>query len=403
MKRHIGQTDPSDSPESSDRSKFVKQEAVLDMSLSHSTASGSVGNSNVVKAQPKEQDTNLRGGPIKQESSAPDSKILQTIEPFPLTPSTTGEDLSRSSRTRSSSMSTPENTPTIWLGDKRADTMKAYKAANKRLLIFDYDGTLTPIIENPSEAFLPIVDTHALHALAKHPKNSVWIVSGRNQGFLTSQADFGHDIGLTAEHGAFVRQPGSHQWANLAKDIDMTWKKPVRKVYKGLCEAIPESWVEEKKAAMVWHYRANQEDGEAMAPGCRQLLEQRAQRSAWAVRVTAGKCIVEVRPDMINKGCIVNELLDKFKRTEGHFPEFVLCVGDDDTDEGKIMVSEVVFRVLTYGDMFAAAADSDLPLEYNFCTKIGTEGKTRAIFNLLSPEDLFGFIRKFNSHDASGN
>jgi trehalose 6-phosphate synthase/phosphatase len=53
------------------------------------------------------------------------------------------------------------------------------------------------------------------------------------------------------------------------------------------------------------------------------------------VEVMTGKCNIEVRPRFVNKGEIVKTLVEAYGDGPGAAPEFVLCLGDDTTDEGK--------------------------------------------------------------------
>jgi trehalose 6-phosphate synthase/phosphatase len=50
-----------------------------------------------------------------------------------------------------------------------------------------------------------------------------------------------------------------------------------------------------------------------------------------------GKANLEVRPRFVNKGEIAKRLVNEYGVEEGQPPEFVLCLGDDFTDEGKLM------------------------------------------------------------------
>jgi trehalose-phosphatase len=45
----------------------------------------------------------------------------------------------------------------------------------------------------------------------------------------------------------------------------------------------------------------------------------------------AGKANLEVRPTFVNKGEITKKLVEKYG---DEAPDFILCVGDDSTDEG---------------------------------------------------------------------
>jgi trehalose 6-phosphate synthase/phosphatase len=49
----------------------------------------------------------------------------------------------------------------------------------------------------------------------------------------------------------------------------------------------------------------------------------------------AGKANLEVRPTFVNKGFIATRLVNEYGTGPGKAPEFILCLGDDFTDEGE--------------------------------------------------------------------
>jgi trehalose 6-phosphate synthase/phosphatase len=59
-----------------------------------------------------------------------------------------------------------------------------YHLATKRLWMLDYDGTLTPIVEEPHAAVPTERLRNTLKALVNDERNHVWIISGRDQEFL---------------------------------------------------------------------------------------------------------------------------------------------------------------------------------------------------------------------------
>ena len=160
-------------------------------------------------------------------------------------------------------------------------------------------------------------------------------MSGRDRNFLSQIFPDSQHIGFFAEHGAFVRRAGSKEWQSIVGNEGFPWWDRFRRIFSGFTAAVSESWVEEKSAALVWHYRGNPEEGKIVAPALRELLQQIAIKHGWAVHVAEGKCIVEARPNLVNKGEVVRTLLDELKRDEQRLPEFVLCAGDDATDEGE--------------------------------------------------------------------
>ena len=68
--------------------------------------------------------------------------------------------------------------------------------AKKRLLLFDYDGTLTPIKKVPSAAVPPPEMLEALQILCNDPLNYVFIISGRDQACLDDWLGHIHGLGM---------------------------------------------------------------------------------------------------------------------------------------------------------------------------------------------------------------
>jgi trehalose 6-phosphate synthase/phosphatase len=217
----------------------------------------------------------------------------------------------------------------------RVKMVQQYHKAKKRLFMFDYDGTLTPIVKDPHAAIPSDRVLRTLKALAADPKNAVWIISGRDQKFLDDWMGHISELGLSAEHGCFIRQPRSNDWENLTEKIDMGWQKEVMEVFGHYTERTQGSWIEKKRVALTWHYRqADPDFGAWQAKECKKTLENTVLKK-WEIEVMAGKSNLEVRPQFVNKGYIAKRLVDEYGTQVGEPPEFVLCLGDDQTDEGK--------------------------------------------------------------------
>lgn len=121
----------------------------------------------------------------------------------------------------------------------RALLLSQYRAAGKRIFMFDYDGTLTPIVREPSAAIPSKRLLDGLTQLANDPKNSVWIISGRDQEFLTQHLGHIKTIGFSAEHGSFLKDPGSEEWINLAETFDMGWQSEVMEIFQKYTDRVP--------------------------------------------------------------------------------------------------------------------------------------------------------------------
>jgi trehalose-phosphatase len=222
----------------------------------------------------------------------------------------------------------------------------AHHKARKRLLLFDYDGTLTPIVRDP-EAALPseqLLD--GLKRLIEDERNVVYIISGRDERFLTKHLGHLDRLGFSAEHGGFVKEPGK-AWVNLTRDMDMSWKKDIIEVFSYYVERTAGSNIEEKKASVTWHYRnADPDFGLFQCRECQNLLDNLVAQQGYAIEVLVGKKNLECRPLAVNKGEIVKRVLYSHPDAE-----FVYCAGDDKTDED-------MFRALRLLETSASTASA---------------------------------------------
>ncbi|KAI2631227.1 trehalose-phosphatase [Xylaria nigripes] len=262
--------------------------------------------------------------------------------------------------------------------------LQRYREAHKRLFLFDYDGTLTPIVRDPQAAIPSVQVIRTLKALASDHRNAVWIISGRDQEFL--QEHLGHiaELGFSAEHGSFIRYPGMATWENLAEKLDLSWKEEVLEIFEKHTNRVPGSFIERKRAAITWHYR--QADPELGAHTCKAALDELniTVGKKWDVDIMNGKANLEVRPMFINKGEIAKRLvrqysLDEVQRENGNEAsrlDFVACYGDDFTDE----------------DMFRALNDlsgDELADDHVFTVSVGARYKvTLAKWHVLQPKDV---------------
>ncbi|KAE8144874.1 putative alpha,alpha-trehalose-phosphate synthase subunit Tps2 [Aspergillus avenaceus] len=265
----------------------------------------------------------------------------------------------------------------------RAKLLRQYRKARKRLFMFDYDGTLTPIVKDPQAAIPSDRVLRTIKTLAADPRNAVWIISGRDQAFLDEWMGHIPELGLSAEHGCFIRKPRSDDWENLAERSDMGWQKEVVEIFQHYTERTQGSFIERKRVALTWHYRrADPEYGAFQARECRKHLEESVGRK-WDVEVMAGKANLEVRPTFVNKGFIASRLVNGYGT--GKAPEFIFCSGDDFTDE----------------DMFRALQKFDLPQDHVYSVTVGASSKqTSASWHLLEPADVIETITMLNNNSA---
>ena len=208
-----------------------------------------------------------------------------------------------------------------------AEVRDAYARARRRWLFLDYDGTLVPFAKRPQQAAPPTVILDLLSDLASEPQNCVVLMSGRSAENLDRWFGTIRGLWLVAEHGAELKNSSTSIWEPLRSQVAADWKSTVLPILEHFVDRTPGSFVEEKKYALVWHYRAAEpEFGEWLANELVSMLE--AMLAETELRAFRGEKIVEVKPVWANKGEMLGRLLAAYPD-----PDFIFAAGDDRTDE----------------------------------------------------------------------
>jgi trehalose 6-phosphate synthase/phosphatase len=238
---------------------------------------------------------------------------------------------------------------------------KQYKEATKRLLLLDYDGTLTDYALLPEQAFPSDHLISLIKMLSEIRNNKVCIISGRRAEELEKW--FGHlKVILVAEHGCTYKLPYEKSWLQMA-NLDLTWKGRVKEVLQKLVITYPGSFIEDKIYSLAWHYRAVQS-----AIDDQLFIDTNKKLSAINVgnsfKVLQGNKVLEMKSSNMNKGLATMKLLssDSF--------DFVMAIGDDSTDE----------------DMFEVLQDTS-----HVTIKVGLD-KSKAQFNLIGITNVISFL-----------
>ncbi|MBI2336170.1 MAG: bifunctional alpha,alpha-trehalose-phosphate synthase (UDP-forming)/trehalose-phosphatase [Deltaproteobacteria bacterium] len=203
------------------------------------------------------------------------------------------------------------------------ELVKKFQGAKHRLLLLDYDGTLvsfnpSPELAIPSETLLTL-----LQRLSDHPSTDLVIVSGRNKSILQKWFQ-NAGIHLVAEHGAWIRNQNT-DWKTI-KPLRDDWKPQILSILRTCSDRLPGSFVEEKEYSVVWHYR--KADPELASLRKKELMDDLVNFTATIeVQVVPGNKIVEVRNAGLSKGLAAMEFISR------HPFDFVLAIGDDQTDE----------------------------------------------------------------------
>ncbi|KAG0464230.1 hypothetical protein HPP92_020299 [Vanilla planifolia] len=227
--------------------------------------------------------------------------------------------------------------------------VSAYRRTETRAILLDYDGTLMPqasIDKSPSQQSVEI-----LNSLCSDKNNVVFLVSARSRSSLGDWFSLCDNLGMAAEHGYFVKLRRDAEWETCVPAADSSWKPIAEPVMRLYTETTDGSTIEEKETAMVWSYEdADPDFGSCQA---KELLDHLDSVLAnEPVSVKSGRNNVEVKPQGVSKGLVARRLLSTMK-DKGLLPDFVLCIGDDRSDED-------MFEVITSavdGALLSASAE----------------------------------------------
>ncbi len=206
----------------------------------------------------------------------------------------------------------------------RAGLAAIASSPDRALLAFDFDGVLSPIVDDPEQAqAFPRV----LSALAGIGQmvGSIVIITGRPVSFLTSRDGF--DTLSSIPDFTIYGQYGREQWDVVSRTIVSAPPDKeiaaVRDELTGLLQqpGIHEgTWLEDKGSAVAVHTRraADPVRTLAMLSGPVSELAKRHH-----LRVEPGKLVLEIRPHGVEKGDVLRAIVqDRAARA-------VLYAGDD--------------------------------------------------------------------------
>jgi trehalose 6-phosphate synthase/phosphatase len=212
--------------------------------------------------------------------------------------------------------------------------VSAYKRTKTRAILLDYDGTLMPqasIDKSPTSNSIKM-----LNSLCRDENNMVFLVSAKSRKTLAEWFSPCENLGIAAEHGYFLRLKRDAEWETCAPVTDTSWKLIAEPVMKLYTETTDGSTIEDKETALVWCYEdADPDFGSCQAKELLNHLESVLTNEP--VTVKSGLNNVEVKPQGVNKGIVAKRLLSAMQG-KGMSPDFVLCIGDDRSDEDMFEV-----------------------------------------------------------------
>ncbi|VFR02220.1 unnamed protein product [Cuscuta campestris] len=225
------------------------------------------------------------------------------------------------------------------------------KARNKKIVVFlDYDGTLSPIVDDPNRAFMSDEMRAAVKNIALHFPTA--IISGRNRDKVSELVGLS-ELYYAGSHGMDIAFPPKNEVSYINPDcIKSTDEngeevcvfqparefipliKEVFEILTGKTQHIEGSSVENHKFCASVHYR---NVVRKRWPWVAQIVHDVLKGYPRLV-LTHGRKVLEVRPDIDwDKGKAVNFLLESLGLDDNE-DVLALYIGDDRTDEDAFKV-----------------------------------------------------------------
>ncbi len=224
-----------------------------------------------------------------------------------------------------------------------------------------YDGTLTPLVDEPNEARLSPAAHATLRALARREDVTLAVVSGRLRADLQARVDVPGAFYI-GNHGLEISGPGALFVEPTAAGSQDEVKALAAQLDAKL-RHVAGVWVEDKALTLCVHYRrAAPEEGEEV----RRLVHAALACASYPFQLTVGEKAYEIRPRVYwNKGSAVHWVREHSGKPEG----LAIYLGDDATDE----------------DAFAALPDG-------ITVRVGGAAETVAQYALKGPAQVLDFL-----------
>ncbi|KAM6600242.1 trehalose-phosphate phosphatase A isoform X1 [Cannabis sativa] len=261
------------------------------------------------------------------------------------------------------------------------------KAKGKVIVVFlDYDGTLSPIVKEPDQAFMSEAMRSAVHEVSLCFPTA--IVSGRRRDKVFEFVQL-ENVYYAGSHGMDISTPSASKMCSDHKCQTRTTDEKgnevvhfrpaqeflpkieeILKALKDKTKGIKGAIVEDNKFCISVHFRQviNDEDVRILKKRVEKLIEGYPK-----FRISSGKKVMEIRPRIDwDKGRALQYLLGTLDLGTSDNNVLPMYIGDDKTDEDA-------FRAIQVGQGFPIVVSS-------------TPKETVASYSLREPTEVMAFL-----------
>lgn len=240
-----------------------------------------------------------------------------------------------------------------YLFNHSKEVMSMICRSGQIMLLMDYDGTLTPIVDRPEYACLGEETRRMLQEIAGQPRLIAGIISGRSLADLKSKVGV-EGLIYAGNHGFEIESPHFkyiHPAAEAARPVLALIRNFLVKATGHIRGAL----LEDKGLTLSLHYRLV---GEEDLPGLKEIMHRAVAGAVTRglVKITFGKKVYEFRPAVRwDKGKAVRFLMKSYQKGGRQSGLLVVYLGDDTTDEDAFRM------VRRYGHGLSVHVGGDRP------------------------------------------
>ncbi|MGE5178659.1 MAG: trehalose-phosphatase [Bacteroidota bacterium] len=234
------------------------------------------------------------------------------------------------------------------------------------LVVFDFDGTLAPIVMSPDRVRVPAETMRAIEEAARLPRVRIAALSARPMRDLARYLPVRRVLRV-AQYGLEGGDgPGAERRRRIASGV-----KALRELLTPIASSWRGTWIEDKRLTIALHYRR------VSAPRRGALLRALARVVSRARRLgfhpEPGRMVLDFVPSGYDKGRALRMLANRVR------PAVLFYFGDTAGDEPA----------------FAALGRS------GFAVRVGP-GPTKAPYRVRGPRDVARFLRAIAARGAAG-
>jgi len=239
-----------------------------------------------------------------------------------------------------------------------------------KILMLDFDGTLTPIVKHPEEAKLSLQVKKMLSCLSKKRGFYLGIISGRRLEDIKGKIDLPNLI-YAGNHGLegeiCKRKYSFTPTKEYLKCLDR-----IKDELEEIAHKFNGAFIEDNQVLLSFHYR-NVSSKKILSLNSSLNKLFKSYKESGLISVVNGKKVYSIRPNSEwDKGYFLNLVIEKIKKKTKAVP-IALYLGDDTTDED-------VFEKLNKG----------------ITIKVGKNSNTQAKYYLKDTKETLKFLEVVN-------